>query len=212
MNSKIYSTVAIVVMILALIAGAVVLTVYFTVGFGTPATDEPTPQPEPVGFSVTLNDKSYTENTGGLVLGTQNNITVDADGEYIVAVTAVVPSSDFELRVGSERWQWSEITSFDLTGCFDISVAEDSFTLGYTDFATLMGKAFGVSGSEIAHSGVPEGDVFAMSITTGGETLTLGFRFEDFGEATEPEDPVDPDDPGGDEVTGITLDQTQIIF
>lgn len=173
MNSKIYSTVAVVIVVLALIAGGIILALYFTGMF-----DLSRPEPEPVGFSVTIDDEIYNTDTEGLVIASGTNIIVGTD-EYTVTIGAAMPSEDMTFIVGTELWSWSDISEWDMTSCFDISVGEKSFILGYTGFPEIIARAFGVNEAEVKTGAASAGDIFELIITSGNDTLSFGFTLTD---------------------------------
>ena len=173
MNSKIYSTVAVIVIVLALISGGIILALYFTGVF-----DLSRPEPEPVGFSVTIDDEIYNTDTEGLVIASGTDIIVDAD-EYTASIGVVMPSEDMTFIVGTELWSWSDISEWDMTSCFDITVGEKSFTLSYTGFPGIIARAFGVNESEVKTGTASAGDIFELIISSGNDTLSLGFTLTD---------------------------------
>ena len=207
MSAKTLSAIGIIVIVLAFVAGAVVLSLYFTVGFG------PSTRPSPVGFTVSLNDRACSEDTSGLTVGKENTVTVSGADEYVVSIGAVLPSEDFELTVGAEVWKWSELTERDFTGAFDISLSDDSFTLAYPGFSDVVGYVFGVSPDNVSHAQIPEGDVFAMTIATPDGSLELCFRPYDLtAEEPEPEPEPGPTPDPDTPVENVDLDKDNIVF
>lgn len=203
MSAKTLSTIGVILIVLAFVAGAVVLTLYFTVGSG------PSPQPGPVGFTVTLNDETFSEDASGLTIDKENTVTVSGADEYAVSIGAAMPSEDFELTVGAEVWKWSELTERDFTGAFDISLSDGSFTLAYPGLADVVGYVFGVSPDGVAYAAVPEGDLFAMTISADSGFVVLRFRPNDLTLDEPDPDPVpDPDVP----VEDLELDKDGIVF
>ncbi len=189
-------SVFIVVIVLALVAAITVLSLYFT-GCFSETRDEPLPSP--VGFEVTVGNNSYTSDVSGLVLTSGESIRILSESDYTVSIEAVTPSEDFAFYVGEEAWHWSDITGWDMTSGFYISVSGNSFNIRYGTLPQFIALVFGVSEESVKTRTAPSGDLFEMKIESGGEVLTIGFTLTDVtGNAVN--------------VTDMELDPEQIIF
>lgn len=150
-------------------------------------------------FSVTVNGTVYSSDVSGLVLPKKTKIGINGADSFTAEIRAVMPKEDFSFNVGAEEWKWSDLSSYDLTAGFDITVYADSFILEYVNIASIISGTLGVgSGLDIRTTDAPNGDLFRISIMSGSKKIIIDFTLDDIS--------------GNDIITGVNIDPPAIIF
>lgn len=153
--------------VVALIA-AVVLIAFFS-----PKTEDK----ESETFSVTVNGKTYGSDVSGLILPKKTKIGINGADSFAAEIRAIMPEEDFTFSVGAEEWKWSELSSYDLTAGFDITVYADSFILDYEDLASVIRGTLGYN-AEVTVGNVSWGDLFNLRVSDGNQSISVKFTLE----------------------------------
>ena len=128
-------------------------------------------------FSVTVNGTAYGSDVSGLILPKKTKIGINGADSFTAEIKAVMPEEDFSFNVGAEEWKWSELSSYDLTAGFDITVFSDSFTLDYKDLASVIRGTLGYN-AEVTVDNVSWGDLFNLRVYVGNQSISVKFTLE----------------------------------
>lgn len=158
--------------ILFLIVVALIVAVVLIALFAPQTEDE-----ESETFSVTVNGTAYSSDVSGLILPKKTKIGINGADSFTAEIKAVMPEEDFSFNVGAEEWKWSELSSYDLTAGFDITVYVDSFTLDYEDLASVIRGTLGYN-AEVTVGNVPWSDLFNLRVSDGDQNISVKFTIE----------------------------------
>lgn len=186
----------IIVLVLVLAAAGVGAAYYFTDGFGTKRPD----------FLIRSGGETYTKNTEGVKLNTGKVFEVQdltGSGDYTVTIAAKgTAENDFEFQIGEETgYRWKDQNGKDYTEGFQISKTETGFKVEYIDLTQIITTVKGTTSAVLSESA--GGDLFALTVKSGSNEFTLGFRLYYVVDGIEVDPPEiifpKPDDkPGGD--------------
>lgn len=158
--------------ILFLIVVALIVAVVLIALFAPQTEDE-----ESKPFSVTVNGTAYSSDVSGLILPKKTKIEINGADRYTAEIRAIMPEEDFTFSVGAEEWKWSDLSSYDLTAGFDITVYADSFTLDYEDLASVIRGVLGYN-AEVIVGNVPWSDLFNLRVSSGDKSISVKFTLE----------------------------------
>ena len=198
---KFFLVVLVIVLVTALLGGAVYAAWHFTDGFKTFPWQTQQPE-EDAGNNSGTNPGVITGNyyietdgmkygDGGVVrLASGSAFTVGAGfgGGYSVKFTARKIASDFSFTLGAEPYQWNNVAGDDFTEGFTITKTGTGFTV---EFGTLAEIVSAVKGNEVT---IPEGqrvsvpDKFTMAVTAAnGRGISLTFTLAALGVELDPD-------------------------
>lgn len=193
----------IIVLVLVLAAAGVGAAYYFTDGFGTKRPD----------FLIRSGGETYTKNTEGVKLNTGKVFEVQdltGNGDYTVTIAAKgTAENDFEFRLGEESgYRWKDQNGKDYTEGFQISKTETGFKVEYIDLTQIITTVKGTTSAVLSESA--GGDLFALTVKSGSNELTLGFRlyYVVDGIEVDPPEIIFPkpnDKPGGDGESNLNI-------
>lgn len=151
-------------------------------------------------FGITVNGKRYEHNAEGLVFGKTMKVTVTVpSGSYDVSIKSVTVSKDFELLIGEEVYSWSNTVYQDFTSGFNVTKSSDGFTMTHENLISILSDALGYPKEDIRVPDVlTDEDLFVMIVTSGEESISIGFTLEDLG--------------GNMPITSVSLDSSSIVF
>lgn len=154
-------------------------------------------------ITVRYNGTKITKDFEGLEIESGTEIEVRAPGEYEVKIYAAgTEATDFTFTVGGTEYSWVEDIAGanggrgeEFTDAFEVEKTDAGFTISCGVEKALRDIW---AGEEIVlPANIPAGDRFRMEITSGKNTLTIGFSVQE---------------PGSVGVEKIELSPGEIVF
>ena len=151
-------------------------------------------------FAVTIDGVRYESNADGLVLGKNTTVFVSSpSGDYDVSVKTRSVSKDFEFYIGEESYLWSNTVYHDFTSGFNVALGDGEFVMTYENIVSVLSDALGYPAKNIIVPDIPtDEDLFVLIVSSEEQQINLGFTLSDL--------------LGNADVSGITLNKTEIIF
>lgn len=158
---------------LAIIAAAVFGIYYLTGGFGGRYST----------FVVQINGKPVIS-SGSIALPRGSKIKVTSFSDYSFKVVAAEPEEDFTVRIDGSTVMYSDFAGDDLTAGFTFTESEDGDDSIIIDYGNIYNILYAVWGQQFGISDYSGGDIFALIITSGENTLSLTFAPGSYGTET----------------------------